>query len=62
MTIAIADEPVTAALVVKKWEEIQDAAFKALGLNKDEVIADLKEPLDGHETSCEYMYKAIWEV
>lgn len=45
----IADEP-TAAAVVKKWEDIQDAAFKALGLNKDEVIADLKEPLDGHET------------
>lgn len=45
----IADEPTTAA-VVKKWEDIQDAAFKALGLNKNEVIADLKEPLDGHET------------
>jgi 2',3'-cyclic-nucleotide 2'-phosphodiesterase (5'-nucleotidase family) len=45
----IADEPITAA-VVKKWEDIQDGAFKDLGLNKDEVIADLKEPLDGHET------------
>lgn len=45
----IADEP-TAAAVVKKWEDIQDAAFKAIGLNKDEVIANLKEPLDGHET------------
>lgn len=45
----IADEPTTAD-VVKKWEDIQDGAFKAIGLNKDEVIADLKEPLDGHET------------
>ncbi len=39
------------AVVVKKWEDIQDAAFKALGLNKDEVISDIKEPLDGHETT-----------
>jgi 2',3'-cyclic-nucleotide 2'-phosphodiesterase (5'-nucleotidase family) len=38
-------------VVVKQWEDIQDAAFKALGLNKDEVIANLKEPLDGHETA-----------
>jgi 2',3'-cyclic-nucleotide 2'-phosphodiesterase (5'-nucleotidase family) len=45
----IADEP-TAAAVVKKWEDIQDVAFKTLGLDKNEVIADLKEPLDGHET------------
>lgn len=36
--------------VVKKWEDIEDGAFKALGLNKNEVITDLKEPLDGHET------------
>jgi 2',3'-cyclic-nucleotide 2'-phosphodiesterase (5'-nucleotidase family) len=49
----IADEP-TAAAVVKKWEDIQDAAFKALGLNKNEVIADLKEPLDGHETAVRH--------
>ncbi|AFK01862.1 5'-Nucleotidase domain-containing protein [Emticicia oligotrophica DSM 17448] len=46
----IAEEPTTAA-VVKKWEDIQDGAFKALGLNKDEVVADLKEPLDGHESA-----------
>ena len=45
----IADEPMT-AVVVKKWEDIQDGALKAIGLNKDEVISDLKEPLDGHET------------
>ncbi len=39
------------AAVVKKWEGIEDGAFKALGLNKNEVIADLKEPLDGHEST-----------
>jgi 2',3'-cyclic-nucleotide 2'-phosphodiesterase (5'-nucleotidase family) len=38
------------ASVVKKWEVIEDGAFKALGLNKDEVVTDLKEPLDGHES------------
>ena len=38
------------AAVIKKWEDIEDGAFKALGLNKNEVIADLKEPLDGHES------------
>ncbi len=39
------------AAVVKKWEGIEDGAFKALGLNKNEVLADLKEPLDGHEST-----------
>ena len=38
------------AAVVKKWEDIEDGAFKALGLNKNEIVADLKEPLDGHES------------
>ncbi|WP_259016205.1 bifunctional metallophosphatase/5'-nucleotidase [Emticicia fluvialis] len=46
----IPDEPTTAA-VVKKWEDIADASFKAIGINKNEVIADLKEPLDGHEST-----------
>lgn len=45
---SIPDEP-KAAVVVKKWEDIADASFKAIGINKNEVIADLKEPLDGHE-------------
>ncbi|CAH0997527.1 Trifunctional nucleotide phosphoesterase protein YfkN [Emticicia aquatica] len=39
------------AAVVHKWENIEDGAFKALGLNKNEVITDLKEPLDGHESA-----------
>ena len=38
------------ASVVKKREDIEDSAFKALGLNKNEIIVDLKEPLDGHES------------
>ena len=46
----IADNQAVMA-VINKWEGIQDGAFKALGLNKNEVIADLKEPLDGHETT-----------
>lgn len=45
----VADNQEVAA-VVKKWEDIEDGAFKALGLNKNEVVADLKEPLDGHES------------
>ncbi|MBA4854099.1 bifunctional UDP-sugar hydrolase/5'-nucleotidase [Emticicia sp. BO119] len=40
-----------AALVVKKWEDIADASFKAIGIDKNEVITDLKEPLDGHEAT-----------
>ncbi|GAB3521833.1 bifunctional metallophosphatase/5'-nucleotidase [Emticicia fontis] len=47
---AIADNA-EAAVVVKKWEDIADASFKAIGINKNEVIADLKEPLDGHEAT-----------
>ena len=46
----IPDEAAT-AMVVKKWEDIADASFKAIGINKNEVIADLKEPLDGHEST-----------
>ena len=46
----IVDNP-EAAIVVKKWEDIADASFKAIGIDKNEVIADLKEPLDGHETT-----------
>ncbi|RYU94036.1 bifunctional metallophosphatase/5'-nucleotidase [Emticicia agri] len=40
-----------AAVVVKKWEDIADASFKAIGIDKNEVITDLKEPLDGHEST-----------
>jgi 2',3'-cyclic-nucleotide 2'-phosphodiesterase (5'-nucleotidase family) len=46
----IQDNP-EAAIVVKKWEDIADASFKAIGIDKNEVIADLKEPLDGHEST-----------
>jgi 2',3'-cyclic-nucleotide 2'-phosphodiesterase (5'-nucleotidase family) len=46
----IPDNP-EAAMVVKKWEGIADASFKAIGIDKNEVIADLKEPLDGHEST-----------
>ncbi|WP_337045181.1 bifunctional metallophosphatase/5'-nucleotidase [Emticicia sp. 17c] len=46
----IPDNP-EAAMVVKKWEDIADASFKAIGINKNEVITDLKEPLDGHEST-----------
>ncbi len=45
----IADEPAVAT-VVQKWEEILDAAMKKLGLDKNDVIADLKTPLDGRES------------
>ncbi len=45
----IADEPSVAA-VVSKWEEILDAAMKKLGLDKNDVIADIKTPLDGRES------------
>lgn len=50
------------SVVVKKWENIQDGAFKALGLNKDEVIADLKEPLDGHESVVRNMQGNMGEM
>jgi 2',3'-cyclic-nucleotide 2'-phosphodiesterase (5'-nucleotidase family) len=50
------------AVVVKKWEDIEDGAFKALGLNKDEVITDLKEPLDGHESVVRNMQGNMGEM
>ena len=54
----IPDESTT-AIVVKKWEDIADASFKAIGINKNEVIADLKEPLDGHESTVRNQQAAM---
>ncbi|MCU0467637.1 MAG: bifunctional metallophosphatase/5'-nucleotidase [Arcicella sp.] len=38
------------AVVVKKWEDIMDVALAKVGMNKNDVVADLAEPLDGRET------------
>lgn len=45
---SIAEDPVT-ALVVKKWMDIGDANFAALGFNAQRVIREAGEPLDGRE-------------
>ncbi len=47
---SIADDPSVAA-VVKKWEDIAKVAFEKQGFNPNEVIADVKEALDGREAS-----------
>lgn len=47
------------AIVVKKWEDIADASFKTIGIVKNEVIAELKEPLDGHETTVRNQQAAM---
>ncbi|MBL7815900.1 MAG: bifunctional metallophosphatase/5'-nucleotidase [Saprospiraceae bacterium] len=46
----MADEP-TVASVVKKWEDISQAAFEKQGFQPNEVIADVSEALDGREAS-----------
>ena len=46
----IAEEP-TVAAVVKKWEDIMNASFKAQGFNPTETIAVVSEALDGREAS-----------
>ena len=47
---SIAEEP-TVAAVVKKWENIMTTSFKNQGFEPTEVIADVKEALDGREAS-----------
>ncbi len=44
----IASDPST-ALVVKKWMDIGDTNYKALGFNAHRVIREAGEPLDGRE-------------
>lgn len=44
----ILEDPST-ALVVKKWMDIGEANYKALGFNAQRVIRDAGEPLDGRE-------------
>jgi 2',3'-cyclic-nucleotide 2'-phosphodiesterase (5'-nucleotidase family) len=49
----IADDPSVAA-VVKKWEDIMSASFKAQGFNPTEVIADLSQALEGREAMVRF--------
>ena len=39
------------AVVVKKWEDILDAAMIKAGLNKNDVVTTVKIPLDGREST-----------
>ena len=42
----IQEDPSVAA-IVKKWTDIADKSFRSAGFNPDEVVVELKEPLDG---------------
>lgn len=46
----IAEDPSVGA-VVKKWEDIMNASFRAGGFDPNEMIAEVSEPLDGREAS-----------
>ncbi len=39
------------AVVVKKWDNIMDVALQKLGMDRNDVVAQLSEKLDGRETS-----------
>lgn len=49
-------------LLVKKWEDIQDLALNKIGIDKNEVISDLKEPLDGRESVVRNMQGNMGEL
>jgi 2',3'-cyclic-nucleotide 2'-phosphodiesterase (5'-nucleotidase family) len=44
-------EDPTVAAVVRKWEDIATASFKANGFNPNEVVANIKDALDGREAT-----------
>jgi 2',3'-cyclic-nucleotide 2'-phosphodiesterase (5'-nucleotidase family) len=39
------------AMVVKKWDDIMDIALKKAGIDRNDVVSQLSEPLDGRESS-----------
>jgi 5'-nucleotidase / UDP-sugar diphosphatase len=39
------------AIVVKKWDDIMDIALKKVGMDRNDVVAQLNEKLDGREVS-----------
>lgn len=39
------------AMVVKKWDDIMDVALKKVGMDRNEVVTQLSEPLDGREST-----------
>jgi 2',3'-cyclic-nucleotide 2'-phosphodiesterase (5'-nucleotidase family) len=47
----VASEYAAVSSIVKKWNDIAQEAFKKEGFNANEVVAVLKEPLDGKESS-----------
>ncbi|MEK7251318.1 MAG: bifunctional metallophosphatase/5'-nucleotidase [Bacteroidota bacterium] len=50
---SIAEEPATAK-IVNEWTTRAYAGFQEKGFNPEEVVATLKEPLDGRESSIRY--------
>ncbi len=39
------------AVVVKKWDDIMDVALQKLGMDRNDVVSQITQPLDGRETS-----------
>ena len=39
------------AVVVKKWDDIMEVALKKVGMDRNDVVAQLSEPLDGREST-----------
>lgn len=39
------------AVMVKKWDDIMDVALKKVGMDRNDVVAQLSEPLDGREST-----------
>jgi 5'-nucleotidase / UDP-sugar diphosphatase len=39
------------AVVVKKWDDIMDVALRKVGMDRNDVVSQLAEPLDGRESS-----------
>ncbi len=39
------------AVLVKKWDDIMDVALTKVGMNRNDVVAQVSEPLDGREST-----------
>ena len=39
------------AIVVKKWDDIMDVSLKKAGMDRNDVVSQISEPLDGRESS-----------
>ena len=50
------------AVVVKKWDDIMDVALKKVGMDRNDVVAQLSEKLDGRENAMRNSHTNLGDI